>query len=62
MYVVLPFLVWLATKIKKKTLLTISVIVFSIFMIDEIYNGFIARIFDLPTANSLYDSWGWKIR
>lgn len=62
MYVVLPFLVWLATKLKKKTLFTISIIVFSIFMIDEVYNGFIARVFDLPNANALYDSWGWKIR
>ena len=61
-YVVLPLLMYIATKLNKKVLLTISIILFSIFFIDEVYNGLIGRWFNVPNANELYNSWGWKIR
>jgi preprotein translocase subunit SecB len=61
MYIVLPILIYLATKINKRTFFIISVVVCGIFLIDEVYNGFIARVLNLPTSNELYYSWGWKL-
>ncbi len=61
-YIVLPLLIWIVTKFNKKTILIISIIICSIFLIDEVYNGLIAKPLDLPRANDIYYSWGWKIR
>ena len=61
-YIVLPLIIYIATKMNRKTFFIISVILCSIFLIDEVYNGLIAPNFNLPRANDIYYSWGWKIR
>lgn len=60
MYVVVPFCFYLAKKLKKKTFLIISISMFSIIMIDELYNLVIARIFKLPRAYNVYKSLGFN--
>lgn len=60
MYVVVSFCFYLAKKLKKKTFLIISISMFSIIMIDELYNLVIARIFKLPRAYNVYKSLGFN--
>ena len=59
-YVIIPFCFYIAKKINKKTLLTISIILCSIILIDEIYNLLIARILTLPRASDIYSSIGFN--
>ncbi len=58
MYIVIPLCYYLAKKSNKKVFISISVILFSIFMLDEIYNLLIARIFHLPRAYNVYSKLG----
>lgn len=59
-YVIVPFCFWLASKINKKTFLIISIGLCTIFLIDEIYNLLIARVFSLPRASDIYKEIGFK--
>ncbi len=54
MYLIVPFCIYLSQKMSKKAFLTISITLFSIIMIDEIYNLLIARFFNLPRAYDIY--------
>jgi len=58
MYVIIPLCFYLSKKINKKVFLTISITLFSIIMIDELYNLVIARVFDLPRAYNVYSKLG----
>lgn len=58
MYIIIPLCYYLAKKSNKKVFISISVILFSIFMLDEIYNLLIARIFHLPRAYNVYSKLG----
>ena len=58
MYIVIPLCYYLAKQSNKKVFISISVILFSIFMLDEIYNLLIARIFHLPRAYNVYSKLG----
>ncbi len=57
-YGIVPMLFNLASKMNKKKFLIISITLFSIIFIDEIYNLLIARIFSLPRASDVYKSIG----
>ncbi|MDO4611426.1 MAG: putative ABC transporter permease [Candidatus Saccharibacteria bacterium] len=59
MYLVLPFCIFLAKKLKKKTFLFLSISLFTIFMLDEIGN-LTAKNLSLPTAMDFYKSQGIK--
>lgn len=59
-YGILPFFMNLSKKINSKTFMIISIILCSIFLIDEIYNLVIYRIFSLPKASTIYKSLGFK--
>lgn len=59
-YVLVPLLFYLAKKSNKKTFLMISVSLFSIIMIDEVYNLLISRIFNLPRAYGTYKKLGFN--
>lgn len=58
MYIVIPLCYYLAKKSNKKVFISISVILFFIFMLDEIYNLVIARILHLPRAYNVYSKLG----
>lgn len=58
-YLIVPFCFFLATKMNKKTFITISVLLCSIILFDEIYNLLIARILSLPRASDIYKKIGF---
>lgn len=59
-YIVLPWLIKLSKTKKINLLLIISVILCSIFLIDEIYNLIFTQIFNLPRASTIYKELGIK--
>ena len=59
-YVIVPLVFSIANKMNKKLFLIISIGLCSIFLIDELYNLVIARIFSLPRASDVYKSIGIK--
>jgi len=59
-YLIVPFCFYLAHKLNKRTFLILSVLLCGIFLIDEIYNLLIARIFSLPRASDIYKSIGLR--
>ena len=54
MYLIVPFCIYLSLNMKKKTFLILSISLFSIIMIDEVYNLLVARLFSLPRAYDIY--------
>ncbi len=58
MYILVPAIFYIAQHTNKKLFLTISIVLCSIFLIDEIYNLAIARIFKLPRASDIYKKLG----
>ncbi len=60
MYLIVPFCIFLSKKMNKKTFLFISILLFTIVLIDEIYNLIVARIFSLPRAYDVYSKLGVK--
>lgn len=57
-YAIVPFCFYLAHNLNKKTFLILSFSLCTIFLIDEVYNLLIARIFSLPRASDIYKSIG----
>lgn len=60
MYFLLPLLIQLSKTKKINLLLTISVILCGIFLIDEIYNLIFTELFNLPRASTIYKKLGIK--
>lgn len=60
MYLMIPFCIYVSKKIKKKTFLILTITMFSIVMIDELYNLVIARVFKLPRAYDIYHGLGMR--
>lgn len=60
MYLMLPFCIYLSKVFSKKTFLILSISLFSVIMLDEIYNLIIARVFNFPRAYDVYHSIGIK--
>lgn len=58
MYIMVPIFFTLARKINKKLFVTISIILCSIILMDEIYNLVISRLLDLPRASDIYKQLG----
>lgn len=60
MYKILPFIIKIVKKTNKKTILTMSILLFSIIIFDEIYNLFLYKILNLPNATTIYKNWNIK--
>lgn len=58
MYAVLPICFSIAKKMKKKHFLILSYSLCAIFLIDEIYNLVLTKLFSLPKASSIYQKLG----
>lgn len=54
MYFIIPFCFYLAKKLDKDLFYAICFSLCFIFLLDEFYNLFIARIFSLPRASTIY--------
>ena len=59
-YVIIPFCFYLANKMNKKAFIILCISLFSLFIIDEIYNLLIARFLNLPRASDIYKKIGFK--
>ena len=59
-YLIVPLFIFISKKLPKKLLLTISIILFTIVMFDELYNLVIADLFGLPRARDVYSKIGYK--
>ena len=59
-YIIVPLLFKLANKINKNIFVTLSISLFSLFVIDELYNFVFVRIFSLPRAIDIYKPLGFK--
>lgn len=57
-YLVLPLCFKIRSMLNKKTFLIMSISIVSIFLIDEIYNLILTKIFDLKSAIEIYKSLG----
>jgi uncharacterized membrane protein len=59
-YVILPGVYYLAVKLPKKVFIVTSVILFTVFLGDDIYNLIFANLFSLPNAHDVYRSIGFN--
>lgn len=59
-YIIVPLCFYLAKHTNKKVFITISILLCTIILIDEFYNLFIARIFSLKRASTIYKKLGLK--
>jgi len=59
-YVMFPLFFKLVKKVNIKVLLPITVIIFSIFLLDEIYNLLLYPYFSIPHATDFYKELGFK--
>ena len=60
MYWMLPIFIYLSKSVSVKKFLLIGIILFSIIMIDEIYNLVIARVIHSPRASEVYQELGYQ--
>ena len=59
-YVIVPLLIKLVKTKYLNIIFIVSIILCSLFLLDEIYNLIIANIFNLPRASTIYKSLGLK--
>ena len=58
MYVIVPFCIYLASITNRRIFLMVSILLFSIFIFDELYNLIFSRFLGLPRACDVYRSLG----
>ncbi len=59
-YIIVPFCIKLARGMGKKAFLALSISLFSVVMVDEIYNMLASHVFGWPDAMEFYRSLGFK--
>ncbi len=60
MYAVIPVMVWMAQVMPKGAFLALAVGLFTIVMVDEVYNLLASKVFGWPGAMDFYRGMGWK--
>ena len=60
MYVIVPGLIFVARKMSKRMFLLMAVGLFSLVMVDEVYNLLASKVLGWPGAMDFYRSLGWK--
>ena len=60
MYVVVPVEIWLSQRMSKRAFLALAITVFTLVMLDEVYNILASKFFGWPDAMDFYRSMGWK--
>lgn len=59
-YAVVPVCKWLATHMSRRAFLALTISLFTIVMVDEIYNLLASKVFGWPDAMDFWRSMGWK--
>lgn len=60
MYVFNPLAIYLSTKINKKVLIILSIIIITLIFADQVYNLIITKAFGLKNAIQIYKTYGIK--
>lgn len=60
MYLVLPLFILMAKRMTKRSFMTLTITLFTLVMVDEVYNLLASKFFDWPDAMDFYRSLGWK--
>ena len=60
MYLFNPVAIYLSTKINKKVLITLSIIIITLIFADQVYNLIITKAFGLKNAIQIYKTYGIK--
>ena len=60
MYVFNPLAIYLSTKINKKVLIILSIIIITLIFVDQVYNLIITKAFGLKNAIQIYKTYGIK--
>ena len=60
MYAVLPFFAWVSFRMSRKAFLTLAITLFTLVMVDEVYNLLASKFFGWPDAMEVYRSLGFK--
>ena len=60
MYVVVPVGIWLSQRMSKRAFLALAITVFTLVMLDEVYNILASKFFGWSDAMDFYRSMGWK--
>jgi len=60
MYVIIPICICLSRNIDKNKFLIFSILIFSIFLFDELYNLIFSRLLELPRARDFYELLGFN--
>lgn len=59
-YLIVPFFVMLAQRMSRRAFLTLAILLFSLVMVDEVYNLLASKFFGWPDAMDFWRSVGWK--
>ena len=59
-YIVIPFIYYLAKKMKKSSFLILSYSLCAVIVIDEVYNLIFAKLLSWPKSTDIYKSLGFK--
>ena len=59
-YFIMPFCIYLARKMTRRAFLVLSISLFSIVIVDEVYNMLASHVFNWPDAIEFYKSLGFK--
>ena len=59
-YAVVPVCRWLAIHMSRRAFLTLAILLFTIVMVDEVYNLLASKVFGWPDAMDFWRSMGWK--
>lgn len=59
-YVIVPWLIYLTRVVPKKVFMSVVVCLFTLVMVDEVYNLLASKFFGWPGAREFYESMGWK--
>ena len=60
MYVVVPWFMWLSYRMSRRAFMILAISLFTVVMVDEVYNILASKVFGWPGAMEFYKSMGWK--
>ena len=60
MYVVVPVFIWLSYRMSRRAFMVLTISLFTVVMVDEVYNMLALHVFNWPNAMDFWRGCGWK--
>ena len=60
MYVVVPVFIWLSYRMSRRAFMVLTISLFAVVMVDEVYNMLALHVFGWPNAMDFWRRCGWK--